>query len=93
MTTTTAKPYTKKEIVKYFFSMGYIPDEAFILPKGQKDYFLFQYDQESELERMMSRKEITNYITFEHVLSTISEIDNFWNEKQLNAIANEIEVF
>jgi hypothetical protein len=93
MTTTTAKPYTKQEMIRHFFKVGYVSDDAFVMPTGQKDYYLIHDREESELERMMSKKEIVNYITFEHILSTISEFDNFLSQDQLSKVAKEIEEF
>lgn len=92
MTTATKnKAYSKTEMIHHFFTNTYAVDDAFILLPGQDKYQLVYDQTEQELERMMSQGKITNYVTFEHIMSIISDIDNFLSDDQVQRIASEIE--
>lgn len=95
MTQSTAtKTYTKTELISHFFSNAYSLDDAFIMLPGVENQYQLMCDQtENDLEKMIRLGKITNYITFDHILSIVSELDNFLSPDQLKRVADEIETF
>ena len=78
--------YNKRQAIKYFFSEDAdYTEDAFVLVTGQSTYHLIQAS-EATMERMMTRKEITDYITFDHVMTAIAEIKDFITDTQLAQI-------
>lgn len=88
----TTKKYTKPQMIQHFFRQ-LDTDEAFILFPKESAYTLVQDAEQWDLERMMSKKEILNYVTAEHIIYIISDIKDFLTSNQVNLISQEIEEF
>lgn len=87
---TAIKTYTKKQIIQYFFKEGNYSDDSFIKVIGESGYRLIQAN-ESELEKMLNAGKISDYITFDHVLSVISDNESFLTDSQLSEIEQGLE--
>lgn len=90
---TETKTFTKSEMINHFFTNAYAVDDAFILLPGQDKYQLVYDQTEQELDRQMSRGKIVNYVVFDHIMTVISDLDNFLTPAQLERVASEIEDF
>ena len=84
-TTITTTTYTRLEAVKYFLSYGSLTDDAFISVNGT-EYTLTHGKTERELGALHSKHLIKDYLTQDHVICLLSDLNN------LDQIAGQIEV-
>lgn len=77
---------TRKDAIKYFLKTGTLTEDSFMSKDGV-NYVLEKNKTPNELDMMMSRREIKDYLTQDHVILGISEL------KSLDRLAGEIEVF